>query len=94
MLDWYTAYFKDATWSQLRNNGGLSNIHNQNVVRKVNDYYKWASVINDYKDEIKEQDLTKFLRNVGIVIFITFPVHLDIIREYDILYVSTLYLFI
>ena len=55
MLDWYTAYFKDATWSQLRNNGGLSNIHNQNVVRKVNDYYKWASVINDYKDEIKER---------------------------------------
>jgi hypothetical protein len=55
MLDWVTAYFKDATWSQLRNNGGFSNIRNLKVVRQINDYYKWVGIINDYKDEIKER---------------------------------------
>jgi hypothetical protein len=55
MMDWFTAYFQDATWSQLRNNGGFRNIGNSKVVREINDYYKWAGVINDYRDEIKER---------------------------------------
>lgn len=53
--DWFTAYFKDATWSQLKSNGGVKNIDNSHVVREINDYYKWAHVINDYKDEIRKR---------------------------------------
>jgi hypothetical protein len=50
---WFAAYFKDATWSQLRYNGGFRLIENINVVRQVNDYYKWISELNDYIDELK-----------------------------------------
>lgn len=52
--DWFMAYFKDATWLQMKINGGYKDVHPK-VISEVNEYYKWASVINDYKDEIKKR---------------------------------------
>jgi|SRR5580704_1112730 hypothetical protein len=54
-FDWATPYFKDATYTQLRNNGGFSYIRNQTIIREINEYYKWVNIVNDYRDEIKER---------------------------------------
>jgi len=67
-IDWMTPYFKDATYSQLRNNGGFSNIRDQNIIRDINEYYKWVNIVNDYRDEIKER-YTAIIYNEGRKVF-------------------------